>query len=118
MRADDVALSGGICLKFPVLRVLLQQHLDDFEGLLPHMLMADVTRWLVRRFGESQGEDAEMKQVLVFLEEQYASGGEHIRELVAVSVLENLPQRGEEGYALRDLLGPAMSDHVRRFLTW
>ena len=118
MRAGDVALAGGLCLKFSELRALLQEHLDDYDGLLPHLLLADVTRWLVRRLLETGPEDALLAGVLEFLEHYFVCGGDHINELIAVSVLETMPLKGEPGAEIRDLLGPAMRDHVDRYLTW
>ena len=118
MRADDVALTGGLCLEFGELRQLLQEHLDEYDGLLPHLLLADVTRWLVARLSECGPEDPTLKRVLGFLERHFVSGGDHISELIAVSVLETMPLKGEQGAEIRDLLGPAMRDHVDRYLTW
>lgn len=118
MRADDVALAGGLCLEFPDLRALLQEHLDDYDGLLPHLLLADVTRWLVARQPEMGRADPVVASVLMFLEKYFVSGGEQMSELIAVSVLETMPLRGEEGAQIRELLGPAMRDHLERHLSW
>jgi hypothetical protein len=43
MRAYEVALTGALCHRFPAFMPMLQEHLDDYDGLLPHLLMADVT---------------------------------------------------------------------------
>jgi hypothetical protein len=118
VRADDVALVGGLCLEFPELRELLQEHLDDYDGLLPHLLLADVTRWLVARLSEKGRDDALLASVLGFVEDHFASGSEHVSELIAVSILETMPLKGEDGAELRELLGPAMRDYVERHLTW
>lgn len=118
MRADDVAFAGGLCLQFPELRELLQEHLDDYDGLLPHLLLADVTRWLVARLSEKGRSDSVLASVLEFLEKHFVSGGEHVSELIAVSILETMPLKGEDSAELRELLGPAMQDHLQRYLTW
>ena len=59
-----------------------------------------------------------LASVLGFLEEHFASGSEHVSELIAVSILETMPLKGEDGAELRELIGPAMRDHVERYLTW
>lgn len=96
-----MAFAGGLCLEFPELRPLLQEHLDDFDGLLPHLLLADVTRWLGARLLEKGSADPVLASVFEFLEAHFASGGEHVSELIAVSVLETMPLRGEEGAEIR-----------------
>jgi hypothetical protein len=118
VRAGDVALAGGLCLEFPELRTLLQEHLDDYDGLLPHLLLADVTRWLVVRQSEPGRTDPVVASVLEFLEKYFVSGGEQMSELIAVSVLETMPLRGEEGAQIREFLGPAMRDHLEQHLSW
>lgn len=118
MRADDVALAGGLCLEFPELRALLQEHLEDYESLLPHLLLADLTRWLVARRSERGSDDPVLRSVLEFLERHFVAGGEHMSELIAVSVLETMPLMSEEGAEIRELLGPAMRAHLERYLTW
>lgn len=114
MRADDVSFVGGLCLEFDELRALLQEHLDDYDGLLPHLLLADVTRWLVARYMADGAEDPVLKAVLAFMEDHFDLGS----GLIAVSVLETLPLIGEPGSGIREELGPTMSEHVRQHLTW
>lgn len=118
MRADDVALVGGLCLEFPELRALLQEHLDDYDCLLPHLFLADMSRWLVTRLLERGAADPTVTSVSKRLEQHFASGDEHPVELIAVSVLEILPLNDEVGADIRELLGPTMKDHVERYLTW
>lgn len=104
LRSAEVAFVGALVHRFPVLLPLLQEHLDDYDGLLPHVFLGDVTRWVLGHI-ESPA-DSEVGAVLVFFEACFAQGGEHERELISVSFLENLPRRGEPGAALRDQLGP------------
>ena len=118
MRADDVALAGGLCLEFGELHELLQEHLDEFDALLPHLLIADVTRWLVARMLKSGPDDPVVNAVLEFFETRFAAGSDHTKELVAVSLLETMPLQGEAGSEIRNLVGTSMRQHVDRYLTW
>lgn len=113
MRAYDVALVGALCHRFPVFMPILQEHLDDYEGLLPHVLMADVTRWVVQRF-HAQASDVTLRQVLDFLENAFKDANGQDRELIAASFLENLPGPGHADADVRALLGPALQDQLRR----
>lgn len=57
-------------LAVPGLHAILQEHLDDNGELLSHLLMADVTRWIMRRY-QADPEDATVRQVLAFLESAF-----------------------------------------------
>jgi hypothetical protein len=95
---------------------LYRTHLEDnFGELLPHLMMADITRWLASLVGRTEDDehpapaDLELLHTVVaFLEEQFASGDEATRELIAVSFLENLWQTGDQYAAINNLLGPSL----------
>jgi hypothetical protein len=77
---------------------------DNFGELLPHLMMADITRWMGALVGRTEDDehaspaDRELLQTVVaFLE-----------ELIAVSFLENLGQTGEQCAVVKNLLGPSL----------
>lgn len=113
MKAYEVALMGTLCRRFSVFMAMLQEHLDDYDGLLPHVLMADVTRWVVKRFNTDPS-DVLLRQVLDFIESAFEDAKGEDRELIAASFLENLPRPGQAGADVRALLGPALQDQLRR----
>ena len=123
VRAGEIALAGGLALQFPILRGILQEHLDYYETLLPHLFMADVTRWIVARYVERGGTDDTLGPILDSLEIHFASGDAGIHELLAASFLELLPYKNEDGSSedgssIRLCLGPNMTEHVQTHLTW
>jgi hypothetical protein len=106
MRATEFSFMGALIREHPWFLSLLQEHLDFYDGLLPHLLLADVARWCVAAVAEgSDLSRAQLVPVLAFLEQGMTDGPE-VSELVSVSFLENLPQPGEPGGELRDLVGP------------
>jgi len=111
MRAYEVAFVGALCFRFPELMPQLQEHIDDYDGLLPHVFMGDVTRWVLQRFHDDPS-DPTVRQVLDFIEIAFegATGGE--REIIGTSFLENLPRPGEENDGLRALLGSALQNQL------
>jgi hypothetical protein len=108
-----VALVGALCRRFPVFMPILQEHLDDYDGLLPHVLMGDVTRWVVHRF-HADASDTTLQQVLDFIEDAFEHANGEDRELIAASFLENLPRPTQADAGVRDLLGPALQDQLHR----
>lgn len=104
---------GALIHRFPTLAPILQEHLDDYDGLLPHVLMGDITRWVVKQF-LTVGQEGQLRDVLGFIEASFEAAQEHERELIAVSFLENLPRADEEGGGVRDKLGPALRQQLER----
>lgn len=111
MRAAEVAFVGALVHRFPLLRPLLQEHLDDYDALLPHVFLGDVTRWVTNEFATG-GRSEALRAVLEFIESSFRDGHDHERELVAVSFLENLPRPDEEGSQLRRVLGPHLTKQL------
>jgi hypothetical protein len=111
-----VALIGALFYRFKVLRPLLQEHLEDQDGgVLPHLLMADIERWAEAEIAKGDdGARATVREVLAFLEDAYATQGNEVEELIAVSFLEHVPRPGESGSQLRELVGPRLAEELRR----
>lgn len=116
MSASTVALVGAIFHRFNELQPLLAEHLKEQDGeVLPHLLMADLERWAEAELGKGQeGSRASVQAVLEFLEDAYATQGDEVEELIAVSFLEHLPRAGEPGSELRTMVGPRLAEQLRR----
>lgn len=113
MSAEQFALVGALVHRFRVLLPSLQQHLDDYEMLLPHVFMGDVTRRVLGEF-RARGASTEVREILAFLEHHQHQGSAAEQELVAVSFVENLPRSWEKGGgAIRQLLGPSLLAQLR-----
>jgi hypothetical protein len=98
---------------FSPLRPLLDEHLDDnFGDVLPHLFLADVSRYLVDLIESGRRGDA--LPVLDWLEQRFRAGSEEEQELIATGFLEALPRPDEPGAAVRGALGPALSDELAR----
>lgn len=111
MRAEEAAFVGALVHRFPMLLPTLQQHLDDYDGLLPHVFLGDITRWIVEKFDSE--DDSQIKGLLIFIEDCFSEGNENERELITVSFLENLPLLGK-GAKLRTRLGPNLLQQLNQ----
>ncbi|HEX5727227.1 MAG TPA: hypothetical protein VFX98_17280 [Longimicrobiaceae bacterium] len=103
----------------PALRGLLEEHLDFYEELLPHVFMGDVSRYA---FGEYErlagGGEASpsLSQLLSLLERAARDGGGHVRDLVGASFLENLAVEFKEHPGFRAMLGPVLKQYLEPLL--
>jgi hypothetical protein len=116
--ADTIAVVDRLVERFDSLKPLAREHLaDNFGEVLPHVFLGDVTRFLAARVAAPGyvpgGIEPEAKQILAMLAEEFSSGDEEVKELISVSVLENLPEGGV-GRHLRAHLGPALSAELAR----
>jgi hypothetical protein len=84
----------------------LAGHLEDnFGEMLPHLVMADVVRWLVARYPL---EPALCASVLGWMEARFAEGPDDVRGLIAVSGVQMIPDPGEPGSELTEMLGTSL----------
>lgn len=113
MNARDILLVAKLAEVDPALLLLLQEHLSDYDGLLPHVFMGDVTRWAVQRYGADPSDPA-LKAVLDCLEGAFQGPYPEEHELIAASFLENLPKEDEPNAKIRDAVGPALREHLDR----
>ena len=112
MNARDVAFVGALVDRVPALLNVLQVHLDDNNDLLPHLFLADVTRWLLREYTADESSTS-VRDALEFMEHAYSRTRDHPSELISVSFLENLPLPGAEGSKIREVLGPSLAAQLR-----
>jgi hypothetical protein len=98
------------------LEPVLSEHLAHYDEVLTHVLMADITRALVTTHLESSKASHErVMAVLTDLEAAFAASTTipdsevGIRGLIALSFLFNLPDPGEPGFDIREMLGPSLA---------
>lgn len=114
MSESTIAVVDRLVARFDVLRPTLQEHLaDNFGEVLPHLLLGQVTRQLVGLTLDASS-SCVLDEILGALEGEFQSGGDEVRELLAVSFLENLPRPPEPGHAIRNRLGPGLSAELAR----
>jgi hypothetical protein len=101
----------------PELEDTYRHHVLAYDEVLPHVLMGDVTRFalkLAELSASSVADAAKLERLLAVLEHHMALGASDVRELIAVSFLENLEDT-EPGYScLASRLGTALSSEMTR----
>ncbi|MGH3490301.1 MAG: DUF7674 family protein [Actinopolymorphaceae bacterium] len=98
----------------PALADDLNEHLETYGELLPHVFMGELIDRLVEWTGTGQEPAvARVSKVLAALEDEYGKDFE-VDELIAASFLEDLPERGESGSGILDLLGPKLGKELTR----
>ncbi|WP_159705579.1 hypothetical protein [Arthrobacter sp. 18067] len=100
----------------PHLRPNYDEHLKDNDGdLLPHLLIADICRWVVT---EQDSQPLQILQLLSWLEVHFAGmsdAKDDVDNAIAVSFIEHLPLLSEPGADVVLLLGPKMKAQYEQF---
>ncbi|MGL5867424.1 MAG: DUF7674 family protein [Dermatophilaceae bacterium] len=106
MSATTVAAIRALVHRYRQLTPLLEEHLEENYGeVLSHLVMSDVVRWLVAHLDQ----DPDLcRSIVDWLEREFERGPEDVRDLIALSGVEMIPDPGHPGSDLRDLLGPAL----------
>lgn len=108
MSAQTESTVRRLVAGYPDLAPILDESLKDNYGeLLPHLVLADVVRWLA---DHEESSSATCRSILEWLEREYASAPTDVRDLIAVSGVEMIPDPGRPGSSLRNWLGPALRE--------
>jgi hypothetical protein len=87
--------------RFSTASRVLVEHLDDYDNLLPHVFVAELTRHLLR-------EPIDRAQIVQSLEDSLSSGDPEIAELIAASFLENVENRNDLSRLLNGVTGSSL----------
>lgn len=107
MKDDTQDFCEELVREFNELAPLLQEHVADYDDILPHVFMADVTRCIVS--------GCPCRQELVrYLNDALSNGAKEVQNLIAVSFVENLETEEQLERALQDVHAEALREEWRR----
>ena len=96
----------------PLLSHLFRDHQRQYDEMLPHVLMADVSRAALTLAEDAQSGSASaeiaLKRLVDELERGLQSGGDAVEELVVVSFLENMDDEDPRFGLLEENFGPQL----------
>lgn len=113
-------LADRLVQAVPRLAPLYTEHRSDYEQVLPHVFLGDVTRFVTQAFtdnetgGSHAGRRRDAIEVLRVLDEALATGESSVLELVSVSFLENIEWATPEGHLIRTAIGPRLREELLR----
>lgn len=96
----------------PALSGVFHEHKADYDEILPHVLMGDVSRAALQLAGQAQSGsapgEAALKRLVEELERGLQHSGESVEELIVVSFLENLAENDPRFPDLEKHFGPQL----------
>jgi len=104
----------------PGFQVIYDEHLQAYDEVLPHVLVGDLTRYVVASYRQMRTDaSGTARQVadrsLALLEQAMQSSDARLQELVSVSFLENLHQADEDYDDIKTLLGPHLVKELAHY---
>lgn len=96
---------------FPEFKSIYQEHIQDNDEILPHILLADIARWIIHEF-KTDGASAEVRRLLNYLETSYNHHDSDIEELIHVSLLEYIYDLDFHGESITNYLGDSLKSQV------
>lgn len=91
------------------------EHLADYDEVLPHVLLGEYARFLSREAELCGAVAASVEEGMLLLEHAMGSRDPRVRELVAVSFLENLNPGDPSFPVIRSLFGPRLEEQYREY---
>ena len=107
-----------ITAQVPEFQELYDEHIEDNDELLQHVLSGDLTRFVISKFEKWLANDdrlalAAVECILSILEEGMTSPDEDLQELIVLSFLANLEYRESYYEELKAKMGPALSKQLK-----
>ena len=108
---DSEIFVDGLLQGIPGLRTLYDKHIRDYDSLLPHVFMGDVTRFAIADSDKPQSRDT-ISALFEQLESGLQAGNDEVTELIVVSFVENLVGEQISLKSLKPLMGPLLKSEV------
>ncbi|MEI7924282.1 MAG: hypothetical protein WCJ40_20430 [Planctomycetota bacterium] len=99
--SKEIPLVQDLAQRFNELDSLLHEHVAYYDEILPHVFMGDVTRYVLS--GGSQ-----RQEIVRHLNGAFVNGATEVRDLIAVSFVENIDSEEELELALQDVTAEAL----------
>ncbi|MBX3420055.1 MAG: hypothetical protein KF752_00725 [Pirellulaceae bacterium] len=107
MALTTIEFCQNLAEQIPDIRAIMTEHVSDNDGLLPHVFMGEVTRYVLI--------DGPSRPIVVAaLENAFDRHGKEIEELIAVSFVENLETQQDLEIAFRGIDAPRLTAEWRR----
>ena len=104
--SETKLLTMELLRNVPELGSIYDEHMRDYEELLPHVFFGDVTRYVVEQVRSgATGSRSSVARIVHALEEGLVKGNEDVLELISVSFLENLAAYDDVFIALKQIAG-------------
>jgi hypothetical protein len=115
--------------EIPELQPVYDEHMKDYDELLGHVFMGDVTRFVVSAYKRSTSDEPNAEQwhqvldrSLAFMEQALTMGDLYVEDIIQLSFLENLLPSSDDDVkayrAIKLMLGPKLREELQAMLKY
>ena len=102
----------------PDLQPVYKEHISDYNQLLPHVFMADVTRLILDLASRVKVNDPESERtlsvILAEMERGIEEGNDELKNVIGVSFLENLERNDSHYDLIKSWLGVRLREDLQK----
>ncbi len=101
------------------LRHIYDEHIEDYDDLLPHVFFGDLTRYVINLYEFileipiDKQKWSDLDKILMYLENGMSGDDENVRELIVVSFLENFDITNGSLRMLEERFGPNLKRELK-----
>ena len=110
----DSVIARELASLDPELEAVISEHMKDYDEILEHVLLGDVTRYILDLY-QKDPDSPLVKKTVGTLSRTFSEGGTDIQELVSVSFLENLIGSDALDQGFMFLLGAELRQELERY---
>ena len=105
----EIAFVNDLVRELPDLSPVLDAHLEENDGdLSPYSFFPLLVQWAAEKMSSGDAGKARVIQLLARFESEVAKGDSHVKNLIVVGFLEDIPSSGEPFSGIENLLGPRL----------
>ena len=97
--------------EIPQIKDIYNEHINDYDELLMHVLFGDITRFAVSLYKKNSNDET-LKKLLLILDEGFTTSDKKLQELISVSFLENLDQSEDYYNGIKDMLSNRLRNEL------
>jgi len=98
------------------LRPVYDEHICDYDELLPYVFLCDVSRYVVEQVRSGRPDwSSPLARILDFLEQCMASDDDKVKEMVSASFIESLAEYDDVLSSLREQLGSKLREGFKNY---
>ncbi len=98
----------------PDLKSVYDEHISDYDELLGHVFMGDVTRFIEQLYNENPSSTS-LTELFKLFDKAFSLNDEYLKEVISVSFLENLSRDESSFEGIKNMLSDQLKEELSKY---